>query len=88
MAHITGHIRITAPIGQVFDTVADTRNEPSFNPAMTGVELPPRRRSGRARGSVPAWAGRRPAYHPVTQVRPPGRVMLDTSRPSPGSVAA
>jgi len=39
MAHITGHIRIAAPIGQVFDTVADTRNEPSFNPAMTGVEL-------------------------------------------------
>ena len=27
------------PIGQVFDTVADSRNEPSFNPAMTGVEL-------------------------------------------------
>ena len=28
------------------------------------------------------------AYHPVTQVRPPGVVMLDTSRLSPGSVAA
>jgi hypothetical protein len=39
MAHITGHIRIAAPAGQVFDTVADSRNEPSFNPAMTGVEL-------------------------------------------------
>ncbi len=39
MAHITGHIRIAAPVGQVFDTVADSRNEPSFNPAMTGVEL-------------------------------------------------
>ena len=39
MAHITGHIRIAAPVGRVFDTVADTRNEPSFNPAMTGVEL-------------------------------------------------
>jgi hypothetical protein len=25
--------------GQVFDTVADSRNEPSFSPAMTGVEL-------------------------------------------------
>jgi hypothetical protein len=37
MAHITGHIRIAAPVGQVFDTVADSRNEPSFNPAMTGV---------------------------------------------------
>jgi carbon monoxide dehydrogenase subunit G len=39
MAHITGHIRIAAPIEQVFDTVADPRHEPSFNPAMTGVEL-------------------------------------------------
>ena len=39
MAPITGHIRIAAPVGRVFDTVADTRNEPSFNPAMTGVEL-------------------------------------------------
>src|SRR5512142_3371734 len=39
MAHITGHIRIAAPIGQVFDTAADSRNEPSFNPAMTGAEL-------------------------------------------------
>jgi polyketide cyclase/dehydrase/lipid transport protein len=39
VAHITGHVRIAAPLEQVFDTAADTRNEPSFNPAMTGVEL-------------------------------------------------
>ncbi len=39
MARITGHIRIGAPVERVFDTVADSRNEPSFNPAMTGVEL-------------------------------------------------
>ena len=39
MAHITGHVRIAAPLEQVFDTVADSRNEPSFNPAMTAVEL-------------------------------------------------
>ena len=39
MARITGHVRIAAPVEQVFDTVADSRNEPSFNPAMTGVEL-------------------------------------------------
>jgi len=39
VAHITGHVRIAAPLEQVFDTVADSRNEPSFNPAMTGVEL-------------------------------------------------
>ncbi len=39
MAHITGHVRIAAPAERVFDMVADTRNEPSFNPAMAGVEL-------------------------------------------------
>ena len=39
VAHITGHVRIAAPVGQVFDTVADSRNEPSFNPAMTGIQL-------------------------------------------------
>ena len=39
MAHITGHVRIAAPLEQVFDTVADSRNEPTFNPAMTDVEL-------------------------------------------------
>ena len=39
MARITGHVRIAVAIGNVFDTVADSRNEPSFNPAMTGVEL-------------------------------------------------
>ena len=39
MAHIAGQVRIAAPIELVFDTVADSRNEPMFNPAMTGVEL-------------------------------------------------
>jgi len=39
VAHITGHVRIAAPLERVFDTVADSRNEPSFNPAMTDVEL-------------------------------------------------
>lgn len=39
MAHITGHVRIAAPVEQVFDTVSDSRNEPSFNPAMARVEL-------------------------------------------------
>jgi hypothetical protein len=39
MAHITGYVRIAAPAGQVFDVAADSRNEPSFNPAMAGVEL-------------------------------------------------
>jgi hypothetical protein len=39
MARISGCIRIAAPVERVFDTAADSRNEPSFNPAMTGVEL-------------------------------------------------
>jgi hypothetical protein len=39
MARISGRIRIAAPAEQVFDTTADSRNEPSFNPAMTSVEL-------------------------------------------------
>jgi hypothetical protein len=39
VARITGHVLIAAPAKQVFDTVADSRNEPLFNPAMTGVEL-------------------------------------------------
>ena len=39
MVHICGNVRIAAPLERVFDTVADSRNEPSFNPAMTDVEL-------------------------------------------------
>lgn len=39
MAHITGHLSIAAPPELVFDTVADSRNEPAYNPAMTTVEL-------------------------------------------------
>ena len=39
MAHISGSILIQAPVERVFDTVADSRREPSFNPAMTTVEL-------------------------------------------------
>ena len=39
VAHIAGEVHIEAPIGTVFDVVADSRNEPSFNPAMTRVEL-------------------------------------------------
>ena len=62
MARISGRIRIAAPVERVFDTAADTRNEPSFNPAMTGVELltpPPiglgtrfRARMGKAGGEM------------------------------------
>lgn len=36
---IRGELTIAAPIDVVFATVADTRNEPAFNPSMTSVEL-------------------------------------------------
>jgi carbon monoxide dehydrogenase subunit G len=39
MAKIAGEILIGRPVAEVFDFVADSRNEPSFNPAMAGVEL-------------------------------------------------
>jgi hypothetical protein len=39
MAKIEGEILIGRPVAEVFDFVADSRNEPSFNPAMSGVEL-------------------------------------------------
>lgn len=39
VAHISGQLHIDAPPELVFDTVADSRNEPSFNPQMRDVEL-------------------------------------------------
>ena len=39
MAKIEGEIMIGRPTEEVFDFVADSRNEPSFNPAMASVEL-------------------------------------------------
>jgi len=39
MSHIAGEIRIGRPVSEVFDFVADSRNEPTYNPAMHDVEL-------------------------------------------------
>ena len=39
MAHISGQIHIDAPPERVFDTVADSRNEPLFNPEMRDVAV-------------------------------------------------
>ena len=39
MAKIEGEILIRRPVEEVFDFAADSRNEPSFNPAMAGAEL-------------------------------------------------
>jgi len=39
MVRIAGRILIDVPPEQVFDIVADTRNEPRYNPAMTHADL-------------------------------------------------
>ena len=32
MTHIAGEVTIAAPVDEVFDMVADERNEPRYNP--------------------------------------------------------
>jgi hypothetical protein len=39
MAHINGEIVINRPVQEVFDFVADERNEPRYNPGMVRAEL-------------------------------------------------
>lgn len=39
MARIEGEIVIERPVGEVFDFVADERNEPRYNPRMLSAEL-------------------------------------------------
>ena len=39
MAHIKGEIVIHRPVAEVFDFVADERNEPRYNPGMLRAEL-------------------------------------------------
>ena len=39
MSHIQGQIHIDRPVGEVFDFIADSRNEPGYNPAMRTVTL-------------------------------------------------
>jgi uncharacterized protein YndB with AHSA1/START domain len=38
MAHIAGEVLIAAPVGDVFDMVADERNEPRYNPRVVRAE--------------------------------------------------
>jgi len=38
MAHIEGEIVIKRPVDEVFDFVADERNEPRYNPRMLRAE--------------------------------------------------
>lgn len=38
MGHITGEVTIDAPVEEVFDMVADERNEPKYNPRIVRAE--------------------------------------------------
>jgi uncharacterized protein YndB with AHSA1/START domain len=38
MTHIAGEVTINAPVDEVFDMVADERNEPSYNPRIVRAE--------------------------------------------------
>lgn len=38
MTHISGEVTIDAPVEEVFDLVADERNEPSYNPRIVRAE--------------------------------------------------
>jgi hypothetical protein len=38
MAHIAGEVTIAAPVEEVFDLVADERNEPRYNPRVVRAE--------------------------------------------------
>jgi uncharacterized protein YndB with AHSA1/START domain len=50
MARITGEVLIAAPIEEVFDLVADERNEPRYNPRIVRAEM---------QGDGPVGAGAR-----------------------------
>ena len=39
MAHIRGEVVIDAPVEEVFDFVADERNEPRYNPRIVRAEM-------------------------------------------------
>ncbi|MGB8021963.1 MAG: SRPBCC family protein [Candidatus Nanopelagicales bacterium] len=39
MTHIRGSIRIARPVDKVFDFIAESRNEPAYNPDMRSVTL-------------------------------------------------
>jgi uncharacterized protein YndB with AHSA1/START domain len=39
MTRIAGEVTVAAPVEEVFDLVADERNEPRYNPRITRVEM-------------------------------------------------
>jgi uncharacterized protein YndB with AHSA1/START domain len=80
MANISGQIRIEAPVEEVFDTVADSRNEPRFNPDMKDVELltPPPIGAG-TRFQATMGAAGTPMLVELTEVDRPRRLRSQTS---------
>ena len=55
MARITGEVTIDAPVDEVFDFVADERNEPKYNPRIVRAEMV---------GEGPVGKGARFVAHP------------------------
>ncbi|MEI8406513.1 MULTISPECIES: SRPBCC family protein [unclassified Kribbella] len=39
MSHLVGEVTIDAPVDEVFDLVADERNEPRYNPRIVRAEM-------------------------------------------------
>jgi hypothetical protein len=60
MTRVTGEITITRPVQEVFDVVADERNEPEYNPAMLRVEKLTDGPVAGVRGSGPSGGTRLP----------------------------
>lgn len=89
VSHIAGRITIAAPPQEVFDVVADSRNEPSFNPAMRSVEL----LSGEPIGTGTRFRARMgragtPMLVELTEFRRPHRLGSRTTGPLMDTVGA
>lgn len=82
MARIRGTTLIARPVEEVFDAVADERNEPTYNPRMTSVDkLTPGPIGVGTRWRTTLLAGGRPvvATLSVTEYEPPRRLGCTTT---------
>lgn len=82
MARIHGSTVIARPVEEVFDAVADERNEPTYNPRMTSVaKLTPGPIGVGTRWRATLLAGGRPvvATLRVTEYAPPYRLGCATT---------
>jgi uncharacterized protein YndB with AHSA1/START domain len=68
MAKIEGEILIRRPIGEVFDYVADTRNEPRYNRRMRTAEKVTAGPIGPGTGFVATFATRRGSIGMTTEI--------------------